>query len=43
MHLILTGRNAPPEVIEAADTVTEMKMVKHAYSQGIKAQQGVEF
>lgn len=43
MHLILTGRNAPPEVIDAADTVTEMKMVKHAYSQGIKAQQGVEF
>ncbi|AKH22354.1 cob(I)yrinic acid a,c-diamide adenosyltransferase [Sedimenticola thiotaurini] len=43
MHLILTGRNAQEAVIEVADTVTEMKMVKHAYSQGIKAQQGVEF
>lgn len=43
MHLILTGHNTPPEVIEVADTVTEMKMIKHTYSQGIKAQQGVEF
>ncbi len=44
MHLILTGRNAAPEVIAAADTVTEMRMVKHAYKeQGIKAQQGIEF
>ena len=43
MHLILTGRNAPPEVIEVADTVTEIKMIKRAYSQGIKAQQGVKF
>nr|WP_260843365.1 cob(I)yrinic acid a,c-diamide adenosyltransferase [Sedimenticola selenatireducens] len=43
MHLILTGRNAAPEVVTIADTVTEMKMIKHAYSQGIKAQQGVEF
>jgi len=44
MHLILTGRNAAKEVIEVADTVTEMKKVKHAYSEkGIKAQQGVEF
>ncbi|MEE9397133.1 MAG: cob(I)yrinic acid a,c-diamide adenosyltransferase, partial [Methylococcales bacterium] len=43
MHLILTGRNAAPEVIEQADTVTEMTPVKHAYAQGIKAEQGVEF
>ncbi|MGR9051072.1 MAG: cob(I)yrinic acid a,c-diamide adenosyltransferase [Gammaproteobacteria bacterium] len=43
LHLVLTGRNAPQEVIEAADTVTEMKLVKHAFQQGIKAQQGVEF
>jgi len=43
MHLILTGRNAPDEVIEVAHTVTEMKSVKHAYAQGIKAQQGIEF
>jgi cob(I)alamin adenosyltransferase len=43
MHLILTGRDAPPEVIEIADTVTEMRMLKHAYEQGIDACQGVEF
>ena len=43
LHLVLTGRNAAPEVIEAADTVTEMKIVKHAFTQGIKAEQGVEF
>ena len=43
MHLILTGRNAAPEVIEVAHTVTEMKMLKHAYKQGIKAAQGIEF
>lgn len=43
MHLILTGRNAPPELIKVADTVTEMTPVKHAYQAGIKAQQGIEF
>ncbi len=43
MHLIITGRNAAPEVIEVADTVTEMKMIKHAFEQDIKAQQGIEF
>ena len=43
MHLVLTGRNAAPEVIEAAHTVTEMAKIKHAYGQGIKAAQGVEF
>lgn len=43
MHLILTGRNAAPEVIALADTVTEMTLLKHAYSQGIKAEQGIEF
>jgi cob(I)alamin adenosyltransferase len=43
MHLIITGRNASAEVIEVADTVTEMKMIKHAFENGIKAQQGVEF
>lgn len=43
MHVILTGRNAAPEVIELADTVTEMKMVKHAFEQGIPATQGIEF
>ncbi len=43
MHLIITGRNASAELIEVADTVTEMKMIKHAFENGIKAQQGVEF
>ncbi|WP_442498595.1 cob(I)yrinic acid a,c-diamide adenosyltransferase [Methylobacter sp. sgz302048] len=43
MHLILTGRNAAPEVIACADTVTEMIKIKHAYEQGIKAEQGIEF
>jgi len=43
MHLVLTGRNAAPEVIEIAHTVTEMNPIKHAYAQGIKAEQGIEF
>lgn len=42
-HLILTGRNAAPQVIAVADTVTDMTLVKHAYQQGIKAEQGIEF
>jgi len=43
MHLILTGRNAAPEVIEVAHTVTEMRPIKHAFEQGMKATQGIEF
>ena len=43
LHLVLTGRDAAPEVIAAADTVTEMTKVKHAFDSGIKAVQGVEF
>jgi len=43
MHLILTGRDAPPEIVDVADTVTEMRKVKHAFDGGIKAAQGVEF
>ena len=43
MHLILTGRDAPPEIIDVADTATEMRALKHAFEQGIKAEQGVEF
>ena len=43
MHLVLTGRGAADEVIEVANTVTEMKKIKHAYAEGIKAEQGVEF
>ena len=43
-HVVLTGRNAKPPLIEAADLVTEMTEVKHPFkSQGIKAQKGVEF
>lgn len=43
LHVLLTGRGAPPELIAAADTVTEMVAVKHHYRAGIKAQRGVEF
>jgi cob(I)alamin adenosyltransferase len=43
VHAILTGRNAKPELIEAADLVTEMREVKHAYKKGIKAQRGIEW
>ena len=42
-HVIITGRNAPPGLVEFADLVTEMQVVKHPYNQGIKAQPGVEF
>jgi cob(I)alamin adenosyltransferase len=42
-HVLLTGRNAKPELIEAADLVTEMTLVKHPFRDGIKAQAGVEF
>lgn len=43
LHLVLTGRNAPPEIIEQADLVTEMKEIKHHYNKGIPAQKGIEF
>lgn len=43
LHLVLTGRNARPELIERADLVTEMTELKHPYKQGIKAQKGIEF
>ena len=42
-HVVLTGRNAKPELIEAADLVTEMTLVKHPFRDGIKAQKGIEF
>jgi len=42
-HVILTGRNASQELIDAADLVTEMELVKHPFRSGIKAQMGVEF
>lgn len=43
MHLIITGRDAPPLLIEYADLVTEMKEVKHPFAVGIKAQVGIEY
>ena len=43
LHLVLTGRNAKPEIIANADLVTEMKEIKHPFKQGIKAQKGIEF
>ncbi len=43
LHVVVTGRNARPELIEAADLVTEMKLVKHHYNAGVRAQAGIEF
>ena len=43
LHLVLTGRGAPPELVEAADLVSEIRPIKHPYEQGIKAQRGIEF
>jgi cob(I)alamin adenosyltransferase len=43
LHVVVTGRNAPPALVEAADLVTEMALVKHHFAQGVKAQQGIEF
>ena len=43
LHVVLTGREAKAELIEQADLVTEMKMIKHPFQQGIKAQKGIEF
>ena len=43
LHIIATGRNAPAELVDAADLVTEMKEIKHPFHAGIYAQQGIEF
>lgn len=43
LHIVVTGRNAKPLLIEAADLVTEMGAVKHHFSAGVKAQKGIEF
>jgi len=43
LHIVVTGRNAKPELIEAADLVTEMMDVKHPFQAGVKAQKGIEF
>ena len=42
-HVLLTGRNAKDDLIEAADLVTEMSLIKHPFRDGIKAQKGIEF
>ena len=43
LHVVVTGRNAKPELLEAADLVTEMTLVKHPFRSGVKAQAGIEF
>lgn len=43
VHVILTGRNAHPAIVELADLVTEMREVKHPYQKGIPAQRGIEY
>ena len=43
VHVILTGRNAHPTIVEVADTVTEMRQVKHAYEKDVAAQKGIEY
>ena len=42
VHVCLTGRNCPQEIIDLADTVTEMKLIKHAFQAGVPAQRGIE-
>ncbi|TVQ10624.1 MAG: hypothetical protein EA361_13735 [Bacteroidetes bacterium] len=43
MVIIITGRYAPPELLELADLVTEMKEIKHYFTRGIEAREGIEF
>ncbi len=43
MHLVLTGRDAHPQVVELADTVSEIKEIKHAYDKGIEPQPGIDY
>jgi cob(I)alamin adenosyltransferase len=43
LHVVVTGRNAPAALVEAADLVTEMQAVKHPFKAGVKAQEGIEF
>ncbi len=42
-NVIITGRDCPPEIIDISDTVTEMRKIKHAYDQGVKAKKGIEY
>jgi cob(I)alamin adenosyltransferase len=43
LSVIITGRDAPPEVVDAADTVTEMRCIKHAFTEGAPAKKGIEY
>jgi cob(I)alamin adenosyltransferase len=43
VHVVVTGRNAPPALVDAADLVTEMKSIKHPYERGVPAQAGLDF
>jgi cob(I)alamin adenosyltransferase len=43
LHVVVTGRNAKPELVAAADLVTEMTLIKHHFAAGVKAQPGIEF
>jgi cob(I)alamin adenosyltransferase len=43
IHVICTGRNAHPKLVEAADLVTEMREIKHPYTKGILAQRGIDY
>ena len=43
LHVVVTGRNAKPALVEAADLVTEMGATKHHFAAGVKAQKGIEF
>jgi len=43
LHLVITGRNARPEVMDMADLVTEMKEIKHPYQKGVLAQRGIDW
>jgi cob(I)alamin adenosyltransferase len=43
VNVVLTGRNAAAELVEVADTITEMVKVRHAYDQGIRARRGIDF
>ena len=43
LHVVVTGRNAPQALLDAADLVTEMQPVKHHFAAGVRAQQGIEF
>ena len=43
VNIVITGRDAPAELIDVADTVTEMHEIKHAYQQGIRAKRGIDY